>query len=65
MTSEQASGDRDPYIVAAIGEVANPDNWRGLTAEQKADLQAEIYAGLTPAQRRTVDAIVERRRRRG
>lgn len=65
MTGGMQGGDLDPYTVAAIGEVANPDNWRGLTDAQKADLQAEIDAGLTPEQRRTVDAIVERRRRRG
>lgn len=65
MTPEQISGDLDPDSVAAIGAVANPDNWRGLTADQKADLQAEIDAGLTPEQRRTVAAIVERRRSRG
>jgi len=65
MTGSGQGGDRDPYVVAAIGEVANPDNWRGLTDAQKADLQAEIDAGLTPAQRRTIAAIVERRRSRG
>lgn len=65
MTGGIQGGDLDPYTVAAIGAVANPDNWRGLTDAEKARVQAEIDARLTPEQRRTVAAIVEKRRRRG
>lgn len=64
MSRESISGDLDPYTVAAIGQVANSDNWNGLTAAQKKDLQAEIDKGMTKEQRRTVHAIVEKARKR-
>lgn len=62
MSSGRSGGDLDPYTTAAISAVANPDNWRGLSPSQKADLQREIDSNLTPEQRRLVRALVNRRK---
>lgn len=64
MSKESISGDLDPNTVAAIGAVANSDNWRGLDDAGKKRLQAEIDKGLTKEQKRTVDAIVAKARKR-
>lgn len=63
MSDGRQGGDLDPYNTASIAAVANPDNWCGLSASQKKELQAEIDRGLTREQKRTVDAIVRRGRR--
>lgn len=63
MSDGRFGGELEPYTAAAIRAVANPDNWRGLTEGQKADLQAEIDKGLTKEQRRTVDALIKKGRK--
>lgn len=55
----------DPVVEGAIGAVANPDNWRGLTPAEKEQLQAELTQGMTKEERRTVDALVAKQQQRG
>jgi len=59
MSNGRFSGELEPQTAAAIRAVANSDNWRGLNASQKADLQREIDKGLTKSQKRTVDALAK------
>jgi hypothetical protein len=63
MSGGRMGGELDPYTTAAIRAVANPENWRGLSASQKADLQAEIDKNLTKEQRRTVAALIKKGRK--
>ena len=58
-------GEIEPDMAAAIGAVANPDNWRGLNEAGKKRLQAEIDKNLSPKDKRIVDALVERQQKRG
>ena len=63
MSNGRTGGELDPYTTAAIRALANPDNWRGLNASERADLQREIDSNLTKEQRRTVSALVKKGRR--
>jgi len=63
MSGGRFGGELDPYSTAAIRAVADPDNWRGLNASQKAGLQAEIDKNLTKEQKRTVDALIKKGRK--
>ena len=63
MSGGRMGGELDLYTTAAIRAVANPNNWRGLTDAQKADLQAEIDKNLTKEQKRTVDALIKKGRK--
>lgn len=58
-------GEIEPETAAALGAVANPDNWRGLSAQQKADLAAEIREGLPKEEVRKIDAAIAKNRERG
>lgn len=62
--SGRQGGDLHPEINAVIGMVADPDNWRGLNAAQKAELQAEIDKATSKEQRRTIDAAVKKQKER-
>ena len=63
MSGGRMGGELDPYTAGAIRMVADPANWRGLTASEKADLQAEIDKNLTKEQKRTVDALIKKGRK--
>lgn len=63
MSTGRFGGELEPYEAAAIRALANPDNWRGLNAAEKADLQREIDNNLSKEQKRTVNALIKKGRK--
>lgn len=58
-------GEIEPEMAAALGAVANPDNWRGLDEAGKERLQAELARGMSKEDQRKVAAAVAKQQARG
>lgn len=65
MADGRMGGEIEPHEAAALGMVANPDNWRGLSPEKRAELAAEMRKDMPRSEQRKVDAVVAKVQKRG
>lgn len=61
----RAGGEIEANEAAALGAVANPDNWRGLPPDKRVELAAEIRKGMPKSEVRKLDAAIAKNRERG